>query len=178
MSGSSPGGSGRPAGNQARYILERSVLGGVLVMAPGILGYLAGNLWLFPSLGPSIFLLPISPGQKTARTYNTFTGHLIAIVRGYAAVLVTGAAGVPSVLVIGHLLVPHVVAASLAVTVMMKLQLLVRAIHPPRRLNGNNDRAGRFPGKLARLSDHCSGCDNYDYYCRGHPIVHDPAGSD
>lgn len=131
MDGGSPEGRKRPIRKVALRVLKRSVLGGALVMIPGTLGYLTGNIWLFPSLGPTIFLILVWPDQKTATTYNTFMGHIIAIVCGYAAVLAISTAGVPSALTIGYLLAPHVAAAGAAVTVMMLLQLFARATHPP-----------------------------------------------
>lgn len=131
MSGSPPDGIERPAGRYALRALERSVLGGILVMIPGTLGYLTDNLWLFPSLGPSLVLMVVLPHNKTSRAYNTFAGQLLGIVCGFAAALATGATGGPSALAGGHLLAPHVAAAGLAVMMMILLQLLFRAIHPP-----------------------------------------------
>lgn len=131
MSDGSPDGIERPAGRYALRALERSVLGGMLVMIPGTLGYLTGNLWLFPSLGPSLVLMVVLPHQKSSRAYNTFVGQLLGITCGFAAAMATGASGGPSALVAGHLLAPHVAAAGLAVAMMILLQLFARAIHPP-----------------------------------------------
>ena len=92
--------------------LWRSVLGGTVVMVPGVLGYLAGNLWLFPSLGPSVYLIVAFPGLKTARAYNVFAGHLLAVACGYFAAAAMGVSGTPSAIPSHHLLAPHVAAAA------------------------------------------------------------------
>jgi hypothetical protein len=113
------------------HILWRSVLGGTLLMVPGVLGYIVDNLWLFPSLGPSLFLLVISPHEKSSRIYNVFVGHLIAIVCGYIAVIATGAGGIPSELAGGHILVPHILASGIAMGLMIFLQLSLKAAHVP-----------------------------------------------
>ncbi|BBI65543.1 hypothetical protein HSBAA_PA_1460 (plasmid) [Vreelandella sulfidaeris] len=40
---------------------------------------IAGQPWLFPSLGPSIFLHVHKPNLESARLYNTVMGHLIGV---------------------------------------------------------------------------------------------------
>jgi len=73
----------RKRARRALNILLRSVLGGLLVLLVGGLGYVTGNLWLFPSLGPSIFMLVASPHLKSSSLYNMIVGHLIGIINGY-----------------------------------------------------------------------------------------------
>ena len=50
------------------------LIGGVAVIA--------GQPWLFPSLGPSIFLHVHKPNLESARLYNTVMGHLIGVAAG------------------------------------------------------------------------------------------------
>ncbi|HZD44386.1 MAG TPA: hypothetical protein VE134_10055, partial [Methanomicrobiales archaeon] len=86
----------RKGGPRALHILWRSLLLGALILVPGAFGYISGNLWLFPSLGPSFFLQVESPHLVSARAYNTVVGHLIGIATGYLAIFVFGAAVEPS----------------------------------------------------------------------------------
>nr|WP_139794483.1 hypothetical protein [Halomonas lionensis] len=66
------------------------MIGGVAVIA--------AQPWLFPSLGPSIFLHVHKPNLESARLYNTVMGHLIGVAAGEVGVLLTGASQAPSVL--------------------------------------------------------------------------------
>jgi hypothetical protein len=112
--------------------LGKAVLGGVLIMIPGVLGLVSGMLWLFPSLGPSYFMQVQTPQLKAARPYNVVGGHLIGVAMGYLTVLALGGlAGIPSALSTHTLLPVHVVASGLAIGLMILVQLLAQAEHQP-----------------------------------------------
>ncbi len=131
-----PGGQTRggpdPTGRYAAA-LRHAGLGGFLIMIPGVLGYLSGNLWLFPSLGPSFFMQMETPRTKAARPYNVIAGHLIGIVAGYVSVIaVSGIAGLPSAFGPPHLLLSaHIAASGLSMGLMVLIQVLMKAQHPP-----------------------------------------------
>ncbi len=74
-----------------------------LMLIPGLIGLLAHQPWLFPSLGPTAFLQAEQPEQPTARFYNTVVGHLHGLVAGILAVLILGASTAPAVLATGKL---------------------------------------------------------------------------
>lgn len=112
-------------------ILLRSVLGGLLVLLAGGLGYITGNLWLFPSLGPSIFMLVESPHQKSSSIYNMTVGHLVGIISGYALAIITGAAYIPSAFDVDHLQLSQIVASCIAIALVMLIHILLNASHPP-----------------------------------------------
>jgi hypothetical protein len=58
-----------------------------LMLIVGLIGLLAHQPWLFPSLGPTAFLQAEQPKQPTACFYNTVMGHLHGLVAGILAVL-------------------------------------------------------------------------------------------
>lgn len=51
---------------------------------------LTGQPLIFPSLGPTAFLLFYSPRAEAASPRNTLLGHLVGVVCGYGALLVFG----------------------------------------------------------------------------------------
>lgn len=116
---------------RALSILLRSVLGGLLALLAGGLGYITGNLWLFPSLGPSIFMMVESPHIKSSSLYNMTVGHLVGIISGYSIAIITGAAYVQSVFEVGHLQLSHVVASCIAIALVILIHIPLKASHPP-----------------------------------------------
>jgi hypothetical protein len=56
---------------------------GVLTFIPGLLGLLAGQPWLFPSLAPTAYLQAARPQEPAARFYNTVVGHLVGLAAAY-----------------------------------------------------------------------------------------------
>ncbi len=116
---------------QAFNILLRSVLGGLFVLLAGGLGYITGNLWLFPSLGPSIFMMVESPHLKASSLYNVTVGHLVGIISGYTLAIITGAAYVQSPFAVGHLQLSHVLASCIAIALVILIHISLKASHPP-----------------------------------------------
>jgi len=105
--------------------------GGVSVLIIGMLGLWAHQPWLFPSLGPTIFLQVLEPQQPSSRPYHIVVGHAIGIGAAVLAVLLCAAESTPPVF-IAHLLSGERVSASaLAVSLMLLGQVLLKAAHPP-----------------------------------------------
>jgi hypothetical protein len=61
----------------------------------GFVALLAGQPWLFPSLGPSIFLHVHKPDNPSAKPYNTLVGQGVGVAAGALAILMTGASQAP-----------------------------------------------------------------------------------
>jgi hypothetical protein len=104
---------------------------GSLLLAVGLIGLAAGQPWLFPSLGPTAFLLAERPGQTSARFYNIVVGHLIGLGAGLAAVLLLGASAAPAVLATKELAAVRVWAAVLSAVLTMLGLSILKASHPP-----------------------------------------------
>lgn len=84
---------------------------------------------LFPSLGPTAFLLFYTPYAASASPRNTLSGHLIAVLAGYGALVVfglgdAGAAGT-------HVTAPRIGAAALSLGVTAAVMVWLRVPHPP-----------------------------------------------
>jgi hypothetical protein len=99
--------------------------------ALGVLGLLAGQAWLFPSLGPTIFIRAVTPHEPSARLWNTLLGHGIGVIAGFAALFLFSAQNAPPTLSAETLSASQVAAAALAVGATVALQLALRAQHPP-----------------------------------------------
>jgi hypothetical protein len=96
-----------------------------------LLGLLAGQMWLFPSLAPTAFLQAENPELPASKFYNVVVGHLIGLSAGFCAVAVLNAWQAPSVLVSHQLTPVRVWTAVIAVALTVMILLLLRASHPP-----------------------------------------------
>jgi CBS-domain-containing membrane protein len=86
--------------------------------------------FIFPSLGPTAFLLFFSPNAPTASPRHTIYGHAIGIVCGYGALWLMHLQHAPPALVTGVDL-HRVVAAALSLAATGALMILLKAAHPP-----------------------------------------------
>ncbi len=107
------------------------LVAGALILLVGLLGVAAGKPWLLPSLGPSAMLVALNPAHPQARAWNTLIGHLGAIGAGFVAIVLAGAANAPSPILQGELVLPRVVAATIAIVLTLLIGALLRASHPP-----------------------------------------------
>ena len=71
------------------------VNGFVTIGLLALLALLSRNPFVFPSLGPTAYLLFFSPLARTCSPRNTIFGHAIGIICGYGAFVVTGAGALP-----------------------------------------------------------------------------------
>lgn len=91
---------------------------------------LSGTPFIFPSLGPTAFLLFFTPTSPTASPRHTIYGHAIGILCGYGALWLTGLADAPPAMVAG-VDGARVVAAALSLASTGALMILLKAAHPP-----------------------------------------------
>jgi len=99
----------------------------------GILALLAlvsRNPFVFPSLGPTAYLLFFSPLAKTCSPRNTIFGHAIGIICGYGAFVVTGAGALPFGVNPG-IFWPRILAAALSLSATGAFMVLLDVSHPP-----------------------------------------------
>lgn len=106
-------------------------MSGLVIAGIGGLGTWAGQPWLFPSLGPTIFLQAVTPNDPSARPWNTVVGHAIGAGAGLLALFVCGADHAPLPASAGFVVGSRVAAAALAVALTVAGQLLIRAPHAP-----------------------------------------------
>jgi hypothetical protein len=90
----------------------------------------AGQPWLFPSLGPTAYLLAKYPELPSSRIYNCLVGHLVGLASGFAAVAIFNAWQVPTV-PLHDVTAARVWAAALAIALTVLINSLLRSGHPP-----------------------------------------------
>ena len=99
----------------------------------GILALLAlvtGNPFVFPSLGPTAYLLFFSPLAKASSPRNTILGHAIGLICGYGAFVLTGAESIPFGAHSG-IFWPRILAAALSLSATGAFMALLDVSHPP-----------------------------------------------
>jgi hypothetical protein len=99
--------------------------------AIGLLGLWFRQPWLFPSLGPTIFLQAVTPDAPGARLWNTLAGHAIGVAAGFGALFLFAGQNAPTPLTSDVLAVSRIAATVLAVGATVGVQLAVSAQHPP-----------------------------------------------
>jgi len=86
--------------------------------------------FVFPSLGPTAFLLFFVPGSPYASPRHTIVGHALGILCGYGALWLFGLAHAPPAMLEGVGL-GRVLAAALSLASTGALMILCDAVHPP-----------------------------------------------
>jgi len=97
----------------------------------GLLGWAVDRPLLFPSLGPTIFLMALQPADPMMRLYNVVAGHAIGMGMGFLFVWMVGAGGAPAMNVNETLPGARLAAAVLALSFTVLVQRLCRAKHVP-----------------------------------------------
>ncbi|HEX5413610.1 MAG TPA: HPP family protein [Terriglobia bacterium] len=106
------------------------VNGFVTIAVLALLALVSRNPFVFPSLGPTAYLLFFSPLGKTSSPRNTIYGHAIGLVCGYAAFVFTGAGALPFGVNQG-IFWPRILAAAFSLSATGALMVLLDASHPP-----------------------------------------------
>jgi CBS domain-containing membrane protein len=86
--------------------------------------------FIFPSLGPTAFLLFFTPNAPTASPRHTVYGHAIGILCGYGSLWLMHLQHAPPALVTGVDL-HRVIAAALSLAATGAIMILLKAAHPP-----------------------------------------------
>jgi CBS domain-containing membrane protein len=96
----------------------------------GLLAFLTGSPFVFPSLGPTAYLFFFSPLAEVSSPRNTILGHAIGLSCGYAAFALTVASSPPFGLNPGvH--GARLLAAALSLSATGALMAFLRISHPP-----------------------------------------------
>jgi CBS domain-containing membrane protein len=112
---------------QSLYVFVNSF---VTIGLLALLALVSRNPFVFPSLGPTAYLLFFSPLAKACSPRNTVFGHAIGLLCGYAAFVVTGA-GALSFGVHPGIFWPRILAAALSLSATGALMVLLDISHPP-----------------------------------------------
>lgn len=92
--------------------------------------YVTDSPFLFPSLGPTAFLLFYRPTDEASCPRNTLIGHFIGAALGWLCLAAFGLLDAPPALLSG-ITWQHVGAAALSLGGTSALMVLLRAAHPP-----------------------------------------------
>jgi hypothetical protein len=103
----------------------------ILTLIVGGLSLLAGMVWLFPSLGPTIYLQTQKPADPASRFLNVVLGHLLGLASGFAGLFLFNAFDDPVTLQAKELTGGRLGAAVVALALTLLLTLLLKAHHPP-----------------------------------------------
>ncbi len=106
------------------------VNGFITIGVLALLALVSRNPFVFPSLGPTAYLLFFSPLAKTSSPRNTIFGHAIGLICGYAAFVVTGAGALPFGVHPG-IFWPRILAAALSLSATGAFMVLLEISHPP-----------------------------------------------
>lgn len=85
---------------------------------------------LFPSLGPTAFLLFSTPMLASASPRNTIEGHLIGVLAGYLSLVLFGLQDQPATLIEG-VSAARVMAAALSLGLTSGVMVVLGRAHPP-----------------------------------------------
>ncbi len=89
-----------------------------------------GQPFVFPSLGPTAFLLFYTPLLVSASPRNTVTGHLIGVIAGYLALVIFGLVAAGSAMEEG-VTAARILAAALSLGLTSGAMVWLRVPHPP-----------------------------------------------
>ncbi|WP_076744946.1 HPP family protein [Sphingomonas jeddahensis] len=92
---------------------------------------ITGQPWLFPSLGPTVFLQTVTSEEQAARPWNTVAGHAVGAAAALIALFLCDAQTDPAALASGTLTVGRAAATAVAIGLTIAGQQLIRAQHPP-----------------------------------------------
>lgn len=121
-----------------RFVWSLYVLvnGFITIALLALLAVITDSPFVFPSLGPTAFLLFISPLAESSSPRNTIYGHAIGLICGYAALSITGAASLPfgihsGILSSSFVYGPRILSAAISLSATGALMVLLNASHPP-----------------------------------------------
>ena len=106
------------------------VNGFITIGVLALLAIVSRNPFVFPSLGPTAYLLFFSPLGRTSSPRNTIFGHAIGLVCGYAAFALTGVGAMPFGVHPG-IFWPRILAAALSLSATGAFMVLLDVSHPP-----------------------------------------------
>jgi len=111
----------------AHYVF---INGFITIALLALVAVVTDSPFVFPSLGPTAYLLFISPIGESSSPRNTIIGHAIGLICGYGAYVVSGAAAMPFGVHAG-IYWPRILSAALSLSATGAFMVLLKAGHPP-----------------------------------------------
>lgn len=103
---------------------------GFLLLALGAVAFLTKLPFIFPSLGPTAFLISIDPLAKNSSPKHVVLGHLIGAICGYLSLQIFQLIDVQAMYISGVSLA-YVGAAALALALTSFFMIIFSVEHPP-----------------------------------------------
>lgn len=103
---------------------------GFLLLTLGVIGFLTKLPFIFPSLGPTAFLISIDPLAKNSSPKHVVLGHLIGVICGYLSLQIFQLTDAQAMYVSGVSLA-YVGAAALALALTSFFMIIFSVEHPP-----------------------------------------------
>ncbi len=106
------------------------VMASTMLLMLGLAAYFSRQPWLFPSLGPTAYLIARYPDLPVSRAYNSIAGHLVGMAGGFAGVAIFNAWQMP-VVPLHEVTIERVLAVTVAIGFTVLVNGLLRSGHPP-----------------------------------------------
>lgn len=106
------------------------VNGFVTIAVLALLALVSHNPFVFPSLGPTAYLVFFSPLSRASSPRNTILGHAVGLACGYGAFVLTGA-GAEAFGTHAGIFWPRIFAAALSLSTTGAAMVLLDISHPP-----------------------------------------------
>lgn len=119
-----------PGEGRLQESLVGFVFGTVSVGLIGLLAHLSEEPFIFPSLGPTAYLIFHRPNAAASSPRNTVLGHLVGAVSGLFSLWICGLWDAPNALV-GGVTLPRALAAALSLGGTSAFMTWFRVGHPP-----------------------------------------------
>lgn len=107
------------------------VVAGAVMLVPGALALATGQIFLFPSLGPTAVMQAQAPNHRSSQPYSILVAHTVGLLSAFLAVALFGIARAPSVFAAHDVSAARVGAAALSIALGTLLEWRLRAPHPP-----------------------------------------------
>lgn len=116
--------------NKIKFSFTTFVFTGSLLSTLGTIAFVLQQPFIFPSLGPTAFLLATKPTAEIVSAKNTIFGHLVGAICGYTSLVVFGLANTPAMIVSG-ISIQFILAAVLSIALTSFFMILFSVEHPP-----------------------------------------------
>jgi len=116
-----------------RHAVRTALHAGVLLSVTGVVPWATGTPFVFPSLGPTAYLLATQRTRYRGRLADVAVAHLLGVVAGLVAYhLLAGGVVVTAELAAGSAALGRVVASGVVALMVTSAGMLgVDAVHPP-----------------------------------------------
>lgn len=122
---------GAPLRPRKRPFFWAPVASALVLVGPAVLAVVTGQVFLFPSLGPTAVMLAHEPQHRSSRPYAVLVSHAVGFAAASVSVMLFGIGFAPSVFETHTVGLARAGAAVLALALAVFLEVVFHAEHPP-----------------------------------------------